>query len=238
MGVVYRARHRVLERDVALKIIAEDARNDDSGALFLDEARNAARLNHPNIVPVHDVGTRGGLHYFSMQLVDGEHLGRRIARGTLAEREAIDLLLPVCDALDYAHRLGVLHLDLKPANILLDARGAPLVADFGLARRVDADGTARARDVSGTPAYMAPEQLQAETGRLTVATDIYSLGAVLYEMLAGISPHGRGDAAELAARALSGTIAPLARHRADVSKDLAAVCRQCLAHDPAHRYAS
>ncbi|HET7843632.1 MAG TPA: protein kinase, partial [Xanthomonadales bacterium] len=83
MGVVYRARHRVLEREVALKIIAEDARNDDSGALFLDEARNAARLNHPNIVPVYDVGTRGGLHYFSMQLVDGEHLGRRIARRVL-----------------------------------------------------------------------------------------------------------------------------------------------------------
>lgn len=238
MGVVYRARHRLLERDVALKIIAEDARNDDSGALFLDEARNAARLNHPNIVPVYDVGTHGGLHFFSMQLVDGEHLGRRIARRALSEREAIALLLPVCDALDYAHRLGVLHLDLKPANILVDSRGAPLVADFGLARRVGADGTARARDVSGTPAYMAPEQLQAESGRLTVATDVYSLGAVLYEMLAGVSPHGRGDAAELAARALAGKIAPVGRHRPGVSRDLEAVCRHCLAHEPRQRYAS
>jgi len=238
MGVVYRARQRSLEREVALKFIAAGASSELSVEHFLSEARAAARLNHPNIVPVYEVGSVAGLNYFSMQLVEGTDLAARLSSGPLGEREAIELLLPVCDALDYAHRLGVLHLDIKPANILIDSRGAPLIADFGLARRVDADGLVESQEVSGTPAYMAPEQVLIKQYRLTAATDIYALGAVLFEMLAGISPHGRGKPDEVMRRAVAGRLEPLAAHRRDVGRDLTAVCLHCLEHEPRLRYAS
>ncbi len=237
MGVVYRARQVSLDREVAIKFIAAGAADDFSVERFLGEARAAARLNHPNIVPVYEVGSRGGLHYFSMQLVRGTHLGARLARGPLTEREAIDLLLPLCDALDYAHRLGVLHLDLKPANILIDEHGAPLIADFGLARRMDASGSVQAQEVSGTPAYMAPEQVLIKQYRLTTATDLYSLGAVLFELLAGVSPHGRGAADDVVRRAVSGRLESLVTHRPHIDRDLAAVCLHCLDLDPKRRYA-
>ena len=237
MGVVYRARQLSLDREVAIKFIAAGAADEFSIERFLAEARSAARLNHPNIVPVHEVGSRGGLHYFSMQLVTGTHLGKRLAQGPLAEREAIDLLLPLCDALDYAHRLGVLHLDLKPANILIDGRGAPLIADFGLARRMDASGSVQPQEVSGTPAYMAPEQVLIKQYRLTTATDLYSLGAVLFEMLAGVSPHGHGAGDEVIRRAVSGRLESLVAHRPGINRDLAAVCMHCLDLDPNRRYA-
>ncbi|MBL8881368.1 MAG: serine/threonine protein kinase, partial [Phycisphaerales bacterium] len=145
--------------------------------------------------------------------------------------EMLPLLIKVGEAVDYAHRLGLLHLDLKPANILIDARGEPLVADFGLARHMDAEGAVKAQEVSGTPAYMAPEQILIEQYRLTVATDIYALGALLYRCLSGVSPHGEGAAADLIRRALAGQIRPLSEVAPGVDRDLAAVCTKCLALD-------
>lgn len=238
MGVVYRARQHSLDREVALKFIAIGMADTLQVARFLSEARAAARLVHPGIVPVFEVGSVGEIHFYSMPLIEGESLETRLQRQPLARNETLTLLLKVCEAVDYAHRLGLLHLDLKPANILIDARGEPLVADFGLARHMDADGGVKAQEVSGTPAFMAPEQILIEQFRLTAATDIYALGALLYRCLAGVSPHGEGAAADLIRRALAGQIRNLRELAPGVDPDLAAICAHCLALDPKDRYAS
>jgi hypothetical protein len=238
MGVVYRARQRSLDREVALKFIAAGMADPLQVARFLGEARAAAKLVHPNIVPVFEVGSVGEVHYFSMPLIDGETLDARLKRVRLPRAEMLSLLIKVGEAVDYAHRLGLLHLDLKPANILIDTRSEPLVADFGLARHMDAEGGVKAQEVSGTPAYMAPEQILIEQYRLTVATDVYALGALLYRSLSGASPHGEGASADLIRRALAGQIRPLSEVAPGVDRDLAAVCAKCLALDQRDRYAS
>ena len=238
MGVVYRARQRSLDRTVALKFIAAGMADTLQVTRFLGEARAAARLVHPNIVPVFEVGSLGEIHYYSMPLIEGESLEARLWRQPLVGSELIALILKVCEAVDYAHRLGLLHLDLKPANILIDARGEPLVADFGLARHMDANGGVDAQEVSGTPAFMAPEQILIKQYRLTVATDIYALGALLYRCLGGESPHGQGVAADLIRRALAGQIRSLRELVPTVGRDLAAICSKCLALDQADRYRS
>ena len=141
MGVVYRARDTRLGREVAIKFIADWFADSTNVTRFLAEARAAARLLHPNIVPVHEVGSVEGVHYFSMPLIEGRSLAEQLERQTtLAPAAAIALLLKLCEAIDYAHRLGLLHLDLKPANVMLDARNEPLITDFGLARHMDAKG--------------------------------------------------------------------------------------------------
>ncbi len=238
MGVVYRARQRSLDRTVALKFIAAGMADTLQVTRFLGEARAAARLVHPNIVPVFEVGSLGEIHYYSMPLIEGESLEACLWRQPLVGSELIALILKVCEAVDYAHRLGLLHLDLKPANILIDARGEPLVADFGLARHMDANGGVDAQEVSGTPAFMAPEQILIKQYRLTVATDIYALGALLYRCLGGESPHGQGVAADLIRRALAGQIRSLRELVPTVGRDLAAICSKCLALDQADRYRS
>ena len=238
MGVVYRARQRSLDRTVALKFIASGMADTLQVTRFLGEARAAARLVHPNIVPVFEVGSIGEIHYYSMPLIEGESLEARLWRQPLVGKELLALMLKVCEAVDYAHRLGLLHLDLKPANILIDARGEPLVADFGLARHMDANGGVDAQEVSGTPAFMAPEQILIKQYRLTVATDIYALGALLYRCLGGESPHGQGVAADLIRRALAGQIRSLRELAPTVDRDLAAICSKCLALDQADRYRS
>ena len=238
MGVVYRARQLSLDRVVALKFIAAGMADTLQVTRFLGEARAAARLVHPNIVPVFEVGSVGEVHYYSMPLIEGESLESRLQRRPLVGNELLGLMIKTCEAVDYAHRLGLLHLDLKPANILIDARCEPLVADFGLARQMDADGGVRAQEVSGTPAFMAPEQILIEQYRLTAATDIYALGALLYRGLTGVSPHGEGAAADLIRRALAGQIRRVRERSPTVDRDLAAVCERCLALDPADRYPS
>ncbi len=160
MGVVYRARQHALDREVALKLLAAGPwASREFIQRFRREAQSAARLEHPNIVAVYESGVQHELHFFSMRLVRGESLAALLARdGPRAPREAARLLLRIAEALDYAHRLGVLHLDLKPGNVLIDEAGEPLVADFGLARRIDQALADEGEDVSGTPSYMAPEQ--------------------------------------------------------------------------------
>jgi hypothetical protein len=238
MGIVYRARQTSLERDVALKFVHGVADDPEAMQRFLAEARIAARLNHPGILPVHEVGSVGELHYIVMPLVTGRTLADRLTQGPLAVEEAVGLGMQLCESLDYAHRLGLLHLDLKPANILLDDRGAPLIADFGLARRMDEAGGVDAQEVSGTPSYMAPEQVLIKQYRLTSGTDIYALGAVLFEMLGGISPHGRGKPDQVTRRALAGRLESLAALRPGISPDLVAVCAKCLELEPSARYTS
>ncbi|HEY2345308.1 MAG TPA: serine/threonine-protein kinase [Xanthomonadaceae bacterium] len=238
MGVVYRARQRSLDREVAIKFIADWFADADGVTRFLAEARAAARLLHPNIVPVHEVGTVGGLHYFSMPLIRGHSLATVLDAGTMPAADAIALLLTLCDAIDYAHRLGLLHLDLKPANVLLDARGEPQIADFGLARHMDERGGVDAQEVSGTPSFMAPEQILIKQYRLTAATDTYALGAILYRCLTGVSPHGEGSADDVIRRAAAGRIRAPREVNPKIARDLDAICMKCLELQPGDRYAS
>jgi hypothetical protein len=239
MGVVYRARQHGLERDVAIKLLSAGPwASEEFVERFRREARSAARMQHPNIVEIYEFGHRDGLNFFSMRLVEGRTLAQRLAAdGPLPPLEAARLLRTLAEAMDYAHRLGVLHLDLKPANVLLTATGEPLIADFGLARRIDA-GHDGSQEIAGTPSYMAPEQAVLEAHPLSASTDIHGLGAILYETLCGRPPF----VAASAQRTLECVVLeiPSAPRRLDrgIPADLDAICMRCLEKDPARRYAS
>ena len=201
MGVVYRAWQQALDRTVALKMIpnAAFAASQDLARLRA-EALAAARLNHPNIVPVYEVGEHNGQPWFSMQFVKGATLSDKLAAGPMSADEAVRLLIPIVEAIGSAHRAGVLHRDLKPSNVLITPAGEPFVTDFGLAKRVpvaedswDMAGRGEANltqsgAILGTPSWMSPEQAAGQTDSVDVTTDIYSLGAILYAMLTGRPP--------------------------------------------------
>jgi hypothetical protein len=239
MGVVYRARQHGLDRDVALKLLAAGPwASDEFVERFRREARSAARMQHPNIVEIYEFGHREGLNYFSMRLIDGESLAQRLAKtAAMPARAAAALLRTLAEAMDYAHRLGVLHLDLKPANVLLTSEGTPLIADFGLARRIDAGHEGNA-EISGTPSYMAPEQAQLESHPLSACTDIYGLGAVLYECLTGRAPFLGGDSQAVLTRVVSEAPPNPRVLRPEIPPDLEAICLKCLEKDPSQRYPS
>ncbi|MGH8191147.1 MAG: WD40 repeat domain-containing serine/threonine protein kinase [Rhodanobacteraceae bacterium] len=240
MGVVYRARQQSLDREVAVKLLSAGPwASREFIARFEREAQNAARMQHPNIVGVHEVGNRDGLYYFSMQLVEGESLSAALKRGEhVAPKAAAALMRTVAEAVAYAHSLGVLHLDLKPGNVLIDRDGTAHVADFGLARRLDSTLAIDNDEVSGTPSYMAPEQAQVRAHKLTAATDIWSLGAILYELLAGEPPF-RADTAQATLQlVLEGRVRAPRRWRPSVPLDLQAIALRCLSRDPGERYRS
>jgi WD40 repeat protein len=240
MGVVYRARQRGLDRDVAVKLLAAGPwASRDFIERFQREAQNAARMQHPNIVAIYEVGDTGELHFFSMRLVVGPSLAGELKRiGKMAPRRAAPLLRTIAEAVDYAHRLGVLHLDLKPANVLIDENGAPHVADFGLARRLEQGLAADNTEVSGTPSYMAPEQATAGVQKITPATDIWGLGAILYELVTGEPPFVGGTPHATLRMVVEGAVAS-PRHRVpDLSRDLEAIILKCMARNIGDRYAS
>ena len=239
MGVVYRARQKRLERDVALKLLSAGPwASEDFIAGFRREARNAAGLQHPNIVSVHEMGEQDGLIFYAMRLVAGQSLAQRLqAEGRLPPQQAATLLRTVAEAVDYAHRLGVLHLDIKPGNILLDQDGVAQVTDFGLARRLGQAPSLENEQVSGTPSYMAPEQARVRSLRLSPATDIWGMGAVLYEALAGVPPF-LADTPDATLRlVVDGTVRNPGRY-ARIPPDLQAICLKCLRKAPAERYAT
>jgi predicted Ser/Thr protein kinase len=195
MGCVYRARHRQLERDVALKILAPGAEDDTRfEERFLREARALAKLDHPGIVRVHDFGKAGRRWFLVMEFVEGTNLRQLLREKRVAPREALAIVPQLCDALQYAHDEGVVHRDIKPENVLVDAKGRVKLADFGLAKLVDSDGDgagrSRSDQVLGTLHYMAPEQ-STRPRDVDHRADIYSLGVVFYEMLTGELPLGR-----------------------------------------------
>ena len=194
MGAVYKARQKGLDRVVALKILPPAAGRDAAFAeRFTREARALARLNHPNIVTVHDFGQAGDYFYFLMEYVDGANLRQSIRARTLRPREALATIPQICEALQYAHDEGIVHRDIKPENILLDRRGRVKIADFGLAKLLGRSATdftlTGAQQVMGTPHYMAPEQFEKPL-EVDHRADIYALGVVLYEMLTGEVPMG------------------------------------------------
>jgi len=240
MGVVYRAHNPRLNRDVALKVLlAGEQASPAQRQRFLLEAQAAARLRHPHIVPVHDVGEEGGRLFLAMEFVEGMSLADRLSQeGPLEPREAARLLAPVARALHAAHEALVLHRDVKPSNVLIDVNGRPLLADFGLAKVMDdeARGPTRSGQVLGTPAYMAPEQA---SGRLVDwRTDVYGLGATLYEVLVGEPPFDGDTAIEVISRLVNEEVARPTRWRPGLDQDIETICLKCLEKDPAHRYPS
>ncbi|MCE9567325.1 MAG: serine/threonine protein kinase [Planctomycetes bacterium] len=238
MGVVFRARQRSLNRVVALKMLLPGRVVSDVGrARFRAEAEATGELNHPNIVPIFEVGEHSGRPFFSMRLIEGGTLAdlfRKSPRPPL--RELIGTLAKVCRAVHYAHQRGILHRDLKPGNILIDSTGEPYVADFGLAKRLGEEGTTTTGAILGTPAYMAPEQASGKS--VTTHTDVYALGAILYELLTGKPPFQSREIHLLLAQIRTDEPQPLAQLSPEVPRELELVCLKCLAKEASQRYAS
>jgi TolB-like protein len=239
-GVVYRARQKSLSRTVALKIIALGHWASKAHVKrFRREAEAAAGLEHPCIIPIYEVGERDGACYFSMRFVEGGQLDEIVRREPISPRRAVELIVKLARTVHYAHEHGILHRDIKPGNILLDANGEPHLTDFGLARLVEAESTVTGtKEVLGTPSYMAPEQAAGETTKLSKATDVYGLGAVLYQLLTGQPPFAGGTTYETI-RLLRDTEPRQPRLlNPKVDRDLSTICLKCLEKDPKRRYSS
>lgn len=252
MGVVFRARQRSLNREVAIKMILSGRfASADELRRFRIEAEAAALLDHPNIVPIHDVGQHEDTPYLTMALIDGSSLAERISRSefTLSsgqsqqartcQKQIVRLVQTLAAAAHHAHQRGVIHRDLKPANILFDADNQPRIADFGLARQIDS-GTLQtaSSQLAGTPSYMAPEQARLKSSELTTSVDVYALGAILYELLTGRPPFRGGTALETLHHLLEEE--PTDPHSVNplVDRELAFICLKCLEKEPARRYES
>ncbi|MBI4575971.1 MAG: serine/threonine protein kinase, partial [Planctomycetes bacterium] len=239
MGVVYRARQVGLERVVALKVLRAGTDADEGEtARFRQEARNAARLQHPNIVRVLDCGEEEGRLWFTMDYIEGRSLAKGIATERITPVRAARLALPLAEALAYAHAQGVIHRDVKPANVLLDAADEPHLADFGIARDVRAGSRLTLTGtVMGTPAYMPPEQARGDTGAVGPRSDVYALGATLFECLCLRPPFEGGSPGEVLSRVLREDPARVRRLAPQVPRDLALIVETAMAKDPARRYA-
>ncbi len=238
MGVVFRARQVSLDREVAVKMILRGRLASDQDLnRFLSEASSTAQLQHPNIVPVYEVGDIEGRPFFSMKFIDGDTLGSRLVDGPLPEREAARVVATISRAVGFAHRQGVLHRDLKPSNILIDGEGNPMVSDFGLAKRFGVENElTRSGVVVGTPSYMSPEQASGRRESVGPASDIYSLGCVLYHALTGRPPLVAESVMELVLLILEQDPTPPRALRPRLDRDLEMIVIRCLQKPPDLRY--
>lgn len=240
MGVIYKALQPKLNRVVALKVIhAASHASEDSHRRFRAEVKVAGRLNHPNIVPVFDVGVMDGFPCFSMEYFPGGTLAEKLRSSAMSLSASVATLSKVARAVFFAHQHGVLHRDIKPANILLDRDGEPHVGDFGLAKEMESDSDlTRSGAILGSPNYMSPEQACGEASTLSVATDIYSLGAILYEILTGHPPFRASSPLETMRLVVEQEAPRPSTSVARVDRDLETICLKCLEKEPARRYAT
>ncbi len=257
MGVVYRGRHRTLNRLAAVKVLRDGEARAEEHRRFLAEARAVAALSHPNIVRIHEVSesSSDAVPFVALEYVEGGNLAQKIAGTPLPPRDAAALVLPLAEAIHHAHQAGILHRDLKPANVLLWVGQAfqpdvprrdrlesltyvPKITDFGLAKRLDETTWTRPGAILGTPAYMAPEQARGQGEVIGPATDVYGLGAILYECLTGRPPFQADTALNTLALVVNEEPVPPRRQQPGVPRDLETICLACLEKAPGRRYRS
>jgi len=240
MGIVYRARQLELERVVAIKMILSGRLAGDNEVRRLRrEAQSAAKLHHPNIVAVYEVKEHEGHEFFSMEFVDGRSLAELVRNGPLGARTAAEQLRKIASAVHYAHEQGIVHRDLKPSNVMIDAKDEPRITDFGLSKQTTGAGSLTATDaILGTPNYMSPEQATAQHSEIGPLSDVYSLGAILYELVTGRPPHGSPDLFETLRQVKEMDPQPPHLLNAMVPRDLETICLKCLSKEPTRRYES
>jgi eukaryotic-like serine/threonine-protein kinase len=240
MGVVFKARQRTLNRIVALKMIRSGSFASESEVRrFQTEAQAAAKLQHANVVAIHEVGEQDGRPYFSMDYVEGQNLAQIVRQTPLSPERAARYVQTIAATVHYAHQRGILHRDLKPANILIDATDQPRITDFGLAKQLEADSEFTVSGaVLGTPSYMPPEQAAGKRQELGPASDIYSLGAILYDLLTGRPPFRADTPVDTLRQVLDDEPAPPRLLNRKVPRDLETICLKCLAKEPRQRYES
>jgi WD40 repeat protein/tRNA A-37 threonylcarbamoyl transferase component Bud32 len=240
VGVVYLARQLSLKRRVALKVLKSDIlAGDDERRRFKNEAEAVALLDHPHIVPIYEVGEHDGRQFFSMKMVGGSSLEKKLAAFAANPKAAARLVKTAAEAVHHAHQRGILHRDLKPSNILLDEHGEPHVTDLGLAKRVDRDSELTVSGaILGTPPYMAPEQASGRRGAVTTVSDVYGLGAILYALLTGRAPFEGDSVAEILEKVRDQPAMPLSKFNPRTPRNLEIICLKCLEKDSRRRYAS
>jgi serine/threonine protein kinase/Tfp pilus assembly protein PilF len=239
MGIVYKARHRRLNRLVALKMIRGAYADEIQLARFKIEAEALATLRHPNILQIYDIGEFNGSPYVALELLEGGSLADRLRGTLLPPRQAAEWMVPLVLAMDAAHRAGIVHRDLKSANILFSSDNVPRITDFGLAKRLEMDeGQTHTGQVMGTPSYMAPEQARGDTKSAGPPADIYSLGAILYEMLTGRTPFKGISAMDTVKQVVENEPVAPSRVQFHVPRDLETICLKCLQKEPRKRYST
>lgn len=234
MSAVYKARQPGLDRFVALKVLLGlDEADPEDIERFKKEARAVSRLRHPNIVGIHEVGEVDGIHFFTMDYIEGTPLDRAVVLEGLSPRDIAVVIRKLCDAVEYSHSRGVLHADIKPSNVLLDRHGDPVLIDFGIARDLMVSG--EEDGLIGSPAYLAPEYLTGQSS-YTIGCEVYSLGTCLYHLLSGKNPHDDVNTQAIIRRASSRTLRPLSNLATDVPASLNHITMTALKQDPARRY--
>jgi len=237
MGVVYKARHQKLNRLVALKMILAGSHAGAADlARFQTEAEAIARLQHPNIVQVHEIGEHEGKPFFSLEFCGGGSLAQKLGGTPLPAREAAELLETLARAMQAAHDQDIIHRDLKPANVLLTKKGVPKITDFGLAKKLDEAAQTQSGAVMGTPSYMAPEQAAGESSVVGPLADVYTLGAILNECLTGRPPFKAATSLETILQVTMDEPVPPSQLQSKTPKDLETICLKCLQKKPEKRY--